>query len=208
MFNKFYHPGTTSDNVKIVLQFKIKLHNITRQKEGKYDPLGFLMDLQEHFLRQACDKEIVKIFLNCRKADDTSLIPNCSFLEEQVYYSCNIKLQDNPNNPMTGTEENPLQYKAILTLQKFALPDPAMENCMKKGCAYKNYFAICRNHEDEATAQELKIIADYQAAHANQLREFKAKLNTIAGTYNLVGSHQLPPNEIDDSVMIVTSPTN
>ena len=206
MFNKFYRPGNTSDNVKIVLKFRIKLHNITRPT-GQEQNRSFLMDLHEHFFRQACDKQVVGIFLNCHKVDGTGLIPNASFLKEQFYYSCNINIQDNPNNPMTGTKENPLQYEATMTLDKFALPDPPLETCMKKGCAYKNYFRICRNHEDELTAQELIVIGDYQAAHAKQVEAFKANLNPTAGTYNLIGSHQLPPNEIDDSVMII-SPSN
>lgn len=207
MFNKFYKDGIYGD-VEIKLKFGLKLHNITRFEGGEYG-LTFLFYLHEHFTRRGGGQEVINIFFSCAKPDGTLLIPDALFLKRQQYYF-NVKIEDNPNNPMTGTEENPLQYEVVLTLKDFPEPSPAVEKCLKKGCVYTNYFGICRNHEDELTAKELEDVKNLQAMHEKILEEFESRIDASEGVYNLVGTHKLPEDEYSDDpvpVMIITPST-
>jgi hypothetical protein len=209
MFNKFYRDDFY--NIDIEFVFTLKVYNIKRFEGGQYG-LTFLFYLHDHFVgRQQHGEEVIDIFLKCRKADGSLLIPDADFLKKQRY-SYGIRIADNPNNPMEGTKDAPLEYECIFTISNFAEPSPEVEKCMKQGCPYTNYFGICRNHEDELTAEELEDVEDSIDMHDKKLEAFTERLDAFESIYKLVGTHELPENdyreEDENTVWIITAPKN
>lgn len=210
--NKFYQE-LEDDPTQIELRFTLRLYNVTRYESNEDDPLTFLYYLKkdlEHYNTNPNTKsnEIIKIFLDSVNADGTSLISDSAFLKGQKY-DYEVDIQDNPDNPMIGTEDNPLEYQCTMTLLDFKVPTPTIEKCRKKDCPYKNYYGICRNHEDQLTNEEFMNIKEVQAMYVKILDSFSDKIVTFENSYDLVGTHRL--SNIDSNsktVMIISPPIN
>jgi hypothetical protein len=203
--NKFYQEQE-DDSTEIQLRFTLKLHNITRYESKEDDPLTFLYYLKNDISYWNHGNQTIKIFLDCLNDDGTPLISAFAFLKGQKY-DYEVDIEDNPNNPMTGTEDNPLEYQCTLTLFDFKVPTPAIEKCRKKDCPYKNYYGICRNHEDQLTNEEFMNIKEVQAMYVKILDSFSDKIVTFEDSYDLVGTYTL--SNIDNSiktVMIISPP--
>jgi hypothetical protein len=193
--NKGHQTDIFSD-VKVKLKFTLKIYNISTQEDDQYNVPGltFLMYLEDLFNNRQEGEEIVKIFLNCMEEDGTSLVQNASYLKT-LEYSHKIKIEDNPNNPTKGTKENPLQYKCTMILFDFVEPSPPLENCLKKGCDNLTQIGVCPKHENNLTTEEIEDLEDYQNVQMRGIEEFTHKLYNSNGSYNLIGTHELPEED-------------
>lgn len=197
--NKFYRDRHYETEIK--LRFLLKLYNVKRFEGGEYG-LTFLFYLHEDICRHRKGDVIIEAFLECQKPDGTSLIPDSDFVSEQRYFY-GVEIEDNPDNPMEGTKENPLTYKCTLTLRDFCEPPPEVKKCLKAKCSYTNYFGVCRNHEDELTKEELELVEKLQDKHEQELEEFTEHLDEIEGTYDFIGEKELE-NDDEKSFWVIS----